>query len=202
MITIILVLHGSKFAKISVVPSHELVIYFMKENPSCIWMHFQFKKYFPLLLGFQSHMYLIKISVRMKWMMTGEMMLYQLLVSSCGIRVVRGRLMWQRRGNFNQIWNCLLFSLIKRDWIRPVDYVWQSPQMHKWNRAVWTFARSLQSQRRPKLGTPPSRQEFIGYWGKLARSILQGLTVHAWESHLANRRRASEVRKSESPNKS
>ena len=34
------------------------------------------------------------------------------------------------------------------------------------------------------------------------RSILQGLTVHAWESHLANQRRASEVRKSESPNKS
>ena len=182
MITIILVLHGSKFAKISVVPSHELVIYFMKENPSCIWMHFQFKKYFPLLLGFQRHMYLIKISVRMKWMMNREMVLYQLLVSSCGIRVVRGRLMWQRRGNFNQIWNCLLFSLIKRDWIRPVDYVWQSPQMHKWNRAVWTFSKFIQSRRRPKLGTPPSRREFIGYWGKLARSILQGLTEHANKS--------------------
>ena len=169
MITIILVLHGSKFAKISVVPSHELVIYFMKENPSCIWMHFQFKKYFRLLLGFQSHMYLIKISLRMKWMMNGDGEMCctnSWCMSLCGISVVRGRLMWQRKGNFNQIWNCLLFSLIKRDWIRPVDDVWQGLKMLKWNRAVvGTFAKFSQSWRRPPLGTPPSRGGFIGHWG-------------------------------------
>ena len=58
-------------------------------------MHFQFKKYFPLLLGFQSHMYLIKISVRMKWRMNAEMVWVMGAVPSVP---TLGILMWDKSG--------------------------------------------------------------------------------------------------------